>query len=879
MIRFKPIVFTLVGVLIVTTAAFLFLFKGCNRGSKPESIEPIVVGGVVMPGKGLQTIAIVNFFQPLEEPKFSIEGLPKEFKTSSNPQIGKESLQLQITAEVPVDYKLGTYPFKLNCSISDIKASFEGEVTVGQAQEGADKVFGGTGKNGVIGDIDPTGFVVLGRAELGSSITANIITVDDLIIVGTKTYLVGLNDKVKEVFRVKVTNYAIETLQTIEDKVITSDSIGIISIFDIASLYTKDPKPLVTFKGPTRLSAIPTIISNEKMVVGFVDGSIKMISLPNLREIWNNKPQAAISGAISVYTVKDQSIIYAGCQDKSVYLFDGSGKLIVRLTTAELLLGGPALFVNRLIVSLINSEIIVIDTLGQVQWKIIGPDRVKWQPIINKENILLASDTKIMSLSVIDGKEDWSVVLGGKVESQPVIISDTVVFCTNGKLMRLNLKDGDELESLPVGGQVSSWPVIFKNQLVVAERNGGISIFGKNENSGKIEPLDTNSIISNGCMVDLAHTNYIDVEFPTKLKQLWSLKGWFAPAITTKRHVFLYSITDKYFSCNEAKTGKQIWRYNSEATEGFFTSPGAHETPMYLTKNGLYIGTKQGLFLLNPYNGEVIKRSSIIGIPQATAEYVLVSSHLGLTCTDSNLKILWRKDGIYYQPNVAIDGEFVYVADRTKDNQGLYCLRIRNGSEVWKEKSDIISSPTKIMYSKDMIFTSNMTGIAVTDKKTKKTMPTPGLMMLVETFIQQTKFLAKDMSGFLLQFDFTKGIFSPIWILDPKKIKDPPSISSHAHAILTKNSMIAIGPKNKPKNTPPKTPPKLDPNQPQPKIEPKKAEPSNYFLGCFSSKEFKVLDKYDLGIIKNGMFSLTIGDEIVVTSLNDVGGQLRVYGP
>lgn len=767
----KNITIMAIGIAILGIIIF-FLVRGCGSQEEPASI--IWSGGASAPGELPKTISLGKMIPPDQKLfEFQVEGLPKDVTVEERREdLSSKSYLSFLVATVPADAKKGIYPIKITYKNASFSKSFESEFVIGDRAESQDSIYGGIGRTGQLPAISTDDLVVSNFVNLEKGITS------PPCVVGNKTYLglqngkvVALDDKLGKIFEVTVSEDPVVAVQATEKYLVGCDSRGNIVSFDLSQ---KEPSQLAAYKLDGKASSPPTIVAEDKILVGSTDGLLGLFSLPNLEPQWKVNLPGPVIGNVSCQIYKSENglkgYIFAACDDSNIYYHDLDGKLVSRFQMDLPSKFAPIVVGDRVLFSNSGNFIQLSDSFGRSIWSTNVEDIQLWQPISNSGKIYFFGKKKIIALDMKDGSVSFSEDLPGEIVSQPVFIGKTLCLPLQGQLSFMS-GDLTPKSSINLGDLVSGWPVPFESGLLVAQQSGGIYLFTKGNPGSSIPVVKFNmkDVVFSQGLSNQFHNSYTNTKLPKTLKLKWEKDGEYAPVLTTKTRAYLYNITKKVFSCVSIDDGKEIWQFPSEAYPAVYHTLGYNETPMCLSENGLYLGTVAGVMLVDPDTGRLLRSSNVSGIPQADDSAVVVTNGKKLSVCDKNLKTLWIADGNFVSSNVIILGDSIAaisrdeVEDFSKSKAFVAIYDKLTGKMEWSKEDASISYCVRTITDGKRLFASTGSGLWMMDIEEKKIYGASRYASSAETIYVKPNgdIWLKDMSGLNFVLNLKDGAIAP----------------------------------------------------------------------------------------------------------------------
>lgn len=767
----KNITIMAIGIAILGIIIF-FLVRGCGSQEEPASL--FWFGGASAPGELPKTISLGRMTPPDQKPfEFQVEGLPKDVTFEERREdLSSKSYLSFLVATIPADTKKGIYPIKITYKNASFSKSFESEFVIGDRAESQDSIYGGIGRAGQLPAISTDDLVVSNFVNLEKGITS------PPCIVGNKTYLglqngkvVALDNKLGKVFEVTISEDSVVAVQATEKYLVGCDSRGNIVSFDLSQ---KEPSRLAAYKLDGKVSSPPTIVAEDKILVGSTDGLLGLFSLPDLRPQWKVDLPGPVIGNVSCQIYKFENdlrgYIFTACDDSNIYYHDLDGKLISRFQMDLTSKFAPIVVGDRVLFSNSGNFIQLSDSFGRTIWSTNVEDMQLWQPISNSGKAYFFGKKKIIALDMKDGSVSFSEDSPGEIASQPVFIGKTLCLPLQGQLSFMS-GDLTPKSSISLGDMVSGWPVPFEGGMLVAQQSGGVYLFTKGNPGSSIPVVKFNmkDVVFSQGLSNQFHNSYTNTKLPKTLKLKWEKDGEYAPALTTKTRAYLYNITKKVFSCVSIDDGKEIWQFPSEAYPAIYYTLGYNETPMCLSGNGLYLGTVAGVMLVDPDTGRLLRSSNVSGIPQADDATVVVTNGKKLSVCDKNLKALWTADGNFVSSNVIILGKSVVaisrdeVEDFSKSKAFVAIYDKLTGKVEWSKKDTSISYCVRTITDGKRLLASTGSGLWMMDIGERKVYGASRYAPTVETIYAMPNgdIWFKEMAGVHFKLNLKDGNVLP----------------------------------------------------------------------------------------------------------------------
>lgn len=857
---------------VLLAVTIIFAFTKCSGDSDEQKpVTKVYMGGQVMAGSTQQLFAKVAVAFPFKNTpyKSDVEGVPTNFELYQNNVIYDTYYYIEYYIKPPNGSE-GQYPYKITLSSEKDSHHFEGTVTVGKPTDSDDTVGGGAGKTGYLGSTDISGFSITSKTEFGKLIMANPVIFGNTCIIGTSNgEISGVDPEGKILWRTQVTKNIIDTLQKTKNLLLASDNSGRISAYSLENLAKGDSNSLESYKTSSTLTGPPTILQEDRMVFGTTDGKVICLSLPELEKVWEVSLKGTINGTIAAVPFgSGKGNIYVNSADKSTYVLDYDGKLQVRFEHSIIPIGSPTASNDTFAVLSATNQVQLRYATGKESWIVYCDFEVVGMPVLTNEQVFVYGKNKLRSLSRIDGSELWTIDLPSTINAYPVIVGNHMLVATEDKTISvIRTNDGLVSYTVNIEGSMINWPALDNQRLFVVDRRGILTILSSTGN-GKSANFDVSKILTNGACTNIDHNNVVKTTIPQKPKLLWSLKGSFAPAVTTRDRTYLYSISNKEFSCHNSSNGAKVWGLKAEAVDGqffgFSLAQGFHETPMYLTSKGLLLGTKNGLTLVDPDSGKVLKQSSILGIPQTDGKVIACTNGKELTITDMNMKKLWSVKGQYHSSNVVIDGDYIFSIKRG-DGAGEFAIQsVKDGKVIFSKQDTLFDiSAMKLLSTKRYVIATTMQGPWVYDKLkaiakgTSSNITLTNMMLYENNYVNDKLICSTNEFGLIFNLDNGDGILiNP----DPKKIT--PVIYNAGHWMFTPTNYVCMG------LVPPKGKANPDLNV---KTFPRLLQIRNMQSEIVSSIKIEPSNCEQYGI--------ALGGSTIVLSEIDENATLRVYGP
>lgn len=856
----------------------LLFFRGCGSGGENSNsdipVRKFFAGGGIENNGLAQTLAFFQLKPPSgEQFEVTVSGLPQDFELKNIKGV-EDSYGYKLTVLVqPKKGTVGKFSFKIAIKSKTIEEEYEGSVIVGPVDKGPDAVFGGCEKNGVVGDVNPIGLAFAGQGDIGTTATSNLAASAGLVYAGNiKGELFGFNEKAEKIFSLKVSDYPVEMIQATDANVLVSDILGNLSLFDIKNLKKGKQEPQATYKFSAKLSAPPTVVAKDKIVVANVDGSISMMSLPELKVLWEQNAKGVVLGHVSVFAVKAGNERYATLNfssgDNSSYIVDEEGNLRVRMGIKDSTKNGTCLSGSKRFFTTKNI-LLCTDPSGHSLWEAnLGGYSAPWQVVAMPERVFVFSDNSIFCQETRNGNELWSQKLSVKIASQPVVAGGVLMVPVEGGLAHVyQAKDGLKLGEVNFGGQITAWPICFGKMIVFADRTGKVVFLGKTQ--GSIMPASFDSeVVSNGGFMNLNHNLYLPTPLPKSMGLLYELPGNYTKGITTKTHLYFYNMSDKYFVCIGAKTGKEVWRFSATAFSGAYSSMEISDCPMWLSKNGLYTATKQGLVVLDPKTGKSIGSAMYAGLPQSDDTVVALTDGKSLTVLDKSLKFLWKKEGTFFASGICIVGPEIIAFNRDKAGESfVWILDKMTGKVKFSEKDRTIGNGIQMNVSKNYVL-CNTPNIWLLDRSDNMVYGASSQAPGGDTMalFPDGRILYKSLDGIIFQFDPKTGSATPLYQPQQEAME---KLLTIGFGVFVGDELVhfSIDMSKEPKNVKPED------------IKPEDRR-LNLVLARTSIKDGNLAVIGEFVQTKSEKMTLTIGDGIVGMSyVGDERTKLMVFGP
>lgn len=857
---------------IVLVVILLIVFVKCpGKDIEQKPVQKVFLGGQVIESSTQQIFAKVAVGFPFKNTPYEskVEGLPSNFELYQNNVIYEGFYNIEFYINPPAG-SIGQYPYRITIKSDKENYEFEGVVVVGKPTNSDDKVGGNAGKTGYLGLTNVSQFSVTSKTEFGKMLMANPVVFDKYCVIGTSNgELVGVDFEGKILWRTQVTKNIIDTLQRVKNIVIVSDNSGRISTYNIENLAKGDENWVETFKTSATLTGPPTILQEDKIIIGTTDGKVICLSLPNLSKEWEVSLKGTVIGSISAVPIgSGKGNILVNSADKNTYVLDFDGKLQVRFDHQIIPVGSPCANNDTMAVLSATNQIQLRYFTGVEVWKKYCDFEVVGMPVMTNEQVFVYGKNKLRSLSRADGSEQWTIDLPSIINANPVVVGNHIIVPTEDKTVSI-IRSNDGLVSytISIDGSLINWPVLYNDRLFLADRRGVLYIMS-DVGKGETTTFDMSKVLTNGACTNVDHNNLVKTSMPQKPKLLWSLKGSFAPAITTIDKTYLYSIDNKEFSCHKTIDGSKIWSLKAEAVEGefygFSLMQGFHETPMYFTSKGLLLGTKNGLLLVNPDTGKVLKKSNISGIPQSNGKYIVCTTGKELTVADFNMVKIWSAKGIYYSSNVLIDGDYIFALKRGEGAGEFGIFGIKDGKKIFSHSDTLFDiSPMKILTTKRYVVLSTMQGPWVYDKLKAKVNGTSGKVTLSNIMLMDLNYVNNVLycstNEFGLEFNLENGEGSLI-VPNPNKIT--PVIYNGGHWMFTPTNYVCMG----------LIPPKGNP-------DPDTKTTSFPRLLQIRNLKSEIVSSVKIEASSCEKYGIALGGSTIVISEVSENAKLRVYGP
>lgn len=867
----KWILYVGIAVALCLVLALLLLFVRCD-GQKKKVVD-LYLGGIVVAGTENQVFAKVAIGVPFKQTDFKgkVDGVPDSIKTSTIETVRENYYELNFMASPDKD-ATGEHPYTITVFNEKESYQFKGVLVIGKPSDTPDLVGGNAGKTGYLGPTDFNGLSISASVKFGILMVSNPVIIGDLAVAGLSNgeiAAVSFDGTIK--WKTKITDNTVETLQTIDGKLITSDNSGLISLFSLDDLADGKTKPLGSIKVSGVLTASPTILDSKRMAVGTSDGKVVCISIPDMKKVWDVQLDGSIYGSIAAIPLGgEKGNLFFNCSNNNTYSLLYDGTLLVRVETKQQPVKSPIAKVDRFISLIMPNQVACRASDGKEIWVQYMDFDVTGMPLMNESQIFVYGKNRLKSISSRDGTDIWAVDFPQIINSNPFIIGDHILVPTEDKTINVvRINDGLVSGSMKIEGSVIPWPYLSNERLVIADRIGNLILMTKTK-SAITKKFDMSQVLVNGGNVNLSHNSVVNASIPEKPRLLWTLPGSFAPAITTINRVYLYDMTNKQFSCRNSINGEVIWTYNSEAVDadcfGFAFKKGPHDTPMFFTPQGLLAGTIEGITLLDPDTGKVLAKSFVTGIPQSDGKVIVLTNKTVLYVLDMNMKLLWSKKGEYNSSNVALDGDFIYASRRGKNSGAFQILDTKTGNIVFERQDQLFEiSSIKVHYNNKYVIVSTIQGPWVFDKingvekGTSGTLAMAGYGLFESNFVGDKLYCVSDEFGAV--FDLNTGIASLNMPIDGK---DNKVRMVSGHWLYTPKSYICMGldssklPKDK-KSKPPKNMPKL--------LQIRNLDGS-------------MIDTIEIDENENAGFGISAGGSMLILSeIGEDNAKLRVFGP
>lgn len=890
----KALMYVSAVAIVALLAVMFFVFKGCS--DKPsfdpkDPIRPMMTFSVLDKSSGPQPFMMIGFTLPSasdEKFKVTVTGLPEGMKPIERKL---PFSPLTYDSYMTVDPKGfdGTYSYSVEVTYKELKKSFGGSFVVGQRVKGLDTYFGGIEKNGIIDRNELKNINLANSFYAGANLASNICALGENVVAGNVNgELKCASYMGKELWSAKVFDEPISAVQCAGNTVIAINTLGVMASFDGNDLKSGKSDKQAAYDASVGVSSPPTIINDKLMVCGFKDGAVRAFSLPYLELLWTKKTYGPIAGHIPIWAVKtkdgeEKGFLYAASEDKSLNMFDLEGGTHLQSRFSEVLKFGASVQGSRMLAANIGNYGRYMDFLFDVFTEVNIEDKNAFQPLLYNDKAAFFGEKKIIVKNAQNYfSDEWSLELTDKISAQPFIIGGKMFIPhASGNISIFGIEDGSEFDPLFIGANLAGSPVkLGEQRFAFATANGTVYFVGETVNTTNGNLPDNNSqeiIIQNGSLVNVNHNIVVNTQLPKTLGKKWELDGNFASPITTNKHIYVYSLSGKFFACHDVKTGSQVWKIAMEAAEYNYkiTPVGPINTPMWLTKKGLYVSTKSGIKLLNAANGEVLVSTPIKGIPQADEETVIVANESTLYCLENNLNLRWKREGKFTPPNVVIDKDTIIAADTSEKTANLYFLDKSKGKVVWSnpDKSDLsVAFFTKLINTKNSLFALSQMGLWHMSKKDKKVYGTSQNSSLTRDFfyLESTNepMIIDKIFGVVASFDLETGKTTPL--VDMTKLKDPPDLLRTGMALVADKKMVSYGTLPP---MPPKTPRKK--GEPPPKV----SDTMIFQLFVKNFTNINSLLKTDLPPVTRNFYGLCLGEKLIVAYRAETdGSKLIVYG-
>lgn len=867
----------IIAIAILGTIIF-FLVRGCGGQSQGEPASLIWSGGVSAPGEMSKTISLGTMVPPDQKLyEFKVEGLPEGVTIEERREdLSSKSYLSFLIATVPADAKKGVYPIKITYRNSSFSKTFESEFAIADRADQQDYIYGGAGKSGNFPALPTDSLTVLKFANLERGVTSPPCTIDGKIYLGLQDgNIASLDEKLEKIFEVKVSEDPVIAVQVTGKYLVGCDARGKMAVFDLSQ---KELTQLSTYKLDGKVSSPPTVVAEDRIVVGSTGGLLGLFSLPDLKLEWRVNLPGSVVGNVPCQLYKSEDgtrgYIFAACDDSNIYYHDLKGDLVSRFLMVKPSRFSPMVADDRVLFSDSESFVQLSDSFGRKVWSTGVEDIQVWQPIWNSGRVYFFGKKKIIVLDMRDGSVSFSVDSPEELVSQPVFFGDTLCLPSKNQLLFVS-RDLTLKSAIGIGDSVSGWPVPFKGGLLVAQKDGGVYLFGKGS-SGTIpigSKFSMKDVVFSQGLANQFHNSYTNTKLPKTLKLRWEKNGEHAPALTTKTRAYLYNITKKIFSCVSIDNGKEIWQLPSEGYPGAYYTTAFHETPMCLSENGLYLGTMTGVVLVDPDTGKLLASSAVGGIPQADGSVVAITNGKKLTVCDKNLKTLWFANGNFMSSNVVILGESVVaisrdeVEDFRKSKAFVAIYDKMTGKAVWSKEDASISYCVRITTNGKRVFASTGSGLWMMDMEEKKVYGATRYAPSVEAIYSMPNgdVWFKDMSGLHFVLNQKDGNIIPAMPMPENK----PVYMAFGLTYMDSESFVGI------------CPPIQDPKKTGQQEEPPDVNKTDFYLVTTSTKTGNNISSVKIGRTFDTQFSLSYGErKVFVSTFGDkgFGPRLSVWG-
>ncbi len=690
-----------------------------------EYLEEWQVGGYVNTDYNYQLFARIAVVNNKTEELFTseIQGLPEGIKV-----VRKEIKTLRRHYHNyfidPTDSQTGVYPFTIVMSSTNKNHEINGEVEVLKTVETSDTLMGGHSRSRVLPDIDLSSMSNIHSAPIKNGVLTGPVSNGSQIFVATKDgYLISFDDELTQLWKTHISETALDTLQIHGKHLITSTIDGTIEVHEISNLSENKIKPASSLKLKSRLSGLPTILSAERMVVGTNDGRVILLSYPKLKTVWTFQTKGAIIGSIPATVGYNKSgelkgTLFVASNDRYAYYLNLDGEQIGQEGPESELITNLAVWEDRVVFTTDKNTLKLRNRYGMIDLDMGTEHHMEFAPSFNGDYIVTARHDRIHTHSAGDGFLQLDMKPEKEIVDSPIIMDNKIILPLIDNTMRiLNITDGTELGKLNFQGKLLGWPQILENNnFVMMNTDGNITMWGERKKSELVGKVNLQSVKYHGGRGDNRHTGSLKISLPENPTINLRISGVFAPALISEKYLYLYEMIEEEFSCRSRSDGGIIWNLKEKSFPGGFfgagMDAGPHESPVYLTEEGLYLATISGLWLVDPNTGEILRKTQFMGIPQIDDDVIVLSSQQdGLTCLNRSMELLWNIPTVIVSSgSVCIDRNEVIMFDRNEDASKILILDKLSGKIIFEEEDAMLQFATKLAVSDKHAITGTLAG-------------------------------------------------------------------------------------------------------------------------------------------------------------------------
>ncbi len=718
----KKFVIAFVSLLLVVS-----MVVSCGEEKTPEEmveyLEQWQVGGIVIPTDDYQLFTKLSILSQKTEEVFKAEITKKpdgiEVAKKENITFNKHYYDFYVKAK---EDQVGIYPFEITLSSDNNTHVIKGEIEILAQTEKLDNLFGGANRSNVLTGFDFDGKDVVKNHSITDDLITGPVSDGNSIFIGTKDGdLIKLDSDLNEFSNINIIDASIDKIQICGDYIFIADVNGVAYIFEKSDTDNSSMKPISKLDLGSRLSVTPSVVSEKNLIVGTKGGAIISLAYPKLKKNWDYKTggeviSLAASSGVSKKGDRKGTIV-AACDDRNVYFVGLDGKLVTMESNVNDFVKHVSIKDGKVVLISETNKIFLRNLSDLLIYDMFTEKNIDSGAAFNGDYVVTVSRNNLNVHGIDDGYLQLEMQLDAEVVYDPIILDDKVLlFLEDGTFRVMDFMDGTEHCRHNFSGKPLGWPIIIDEKLVLMNEDGYISTWGERERVELSGAVDISSVKYFGGRGDLRHSGSFDFSVPENPSVILEIPGNFAPPIISNKYIFLYDMDREEFSLRSQEDGGIVWYIPEKAAHGLFTgaglNAGPHESPMFITQDGLFIATESGLWLVDENTGEIIQKTNYIGIPQIDEQVIVLTSEAGVVCLDRNMNHLWTKSLIgVTSGQLCIDDDEIYVFDRNGDDSKIYVFEKLSGNTLFEETDSILQYGTKLVLSSKMAATGTIAGM------------------------------------------------------------------------------------------------------------------------------------------------------------------------